>query len=253
VGYFASGFAFDGAPDWGAVRSLFESFSIRGYQHKECGVCLLDVWRSQKSDSSRFPFTTGPISAGSISHPMPMSRVTDAFDEICWVLSSVETVQFQTNWLCIPLLLSSTTGRTTFAFTADDDSFDYGALASTTSLVRMGCTIGRFDIVLNNGIFSVTPCVDAEQEGTVDGDDELFAALTAIEEVRLLPPRSDSEGRLVYRHPSDAWPPEWGDVEQLLGFGTFDPFLNLTEDFEVVYEHLPARGARTTRPWWKLW
>lgn len=253
MGYLSSGFAFDGIPDWGAVHSVFESFSIRGYKHKECGVCLLDVWKSKKNHPSRYPFTTQPIPAESIPHPMPTSRITAAFDEICSILSAVETVEYQPDWLCIPLLLSSAIDRPTFAFTADDDLVDYGALASPTALVRMGCQIGMFDIVLENGIFSVTPFASEEQEETVEYDDELFAALASIEEVRVLPARAISGGLQIYRHPSDMWPSEWGDVEKLLGFGTFDPLLDLDNDFEVVYEHVPTSSARMSRPWWKLW
>jgi len=251
MGYLASGYAFSAEPDWERVRRLLPAHHVRGYKHKERPLWMLDAWKSIRGVPEHYPFTGEPIRFQDleIEGAERDSALATTFERIC---DLVAYPPYERAFLRVPLAIAATANAPTFAFTADDDTLDFAALIDADSYVRIGCRMEDLDLVLDDGVLRVMPLDSGEHD---DGSmSELLLDLARIENVRIGEPTTvGGESSLIYYHPSTVWPREWGNAEELLGFGTFDPFETFTEQFAPVFEANlpksapPAPAANTPR------
>lgn len=241
MGYLGSGYAFCAEPDWERVRRLLPSFHVRGYRHKDRPLWMLDAWKSIRGVDEHYPFTGEPIRFEDleIEGAKPDSALATTFERICDLLAS-EYPPYERPFLRVPIAIAAAANAPTFAFTADDDTLDFAALIVSGSYVRLGCRMEALDLVLDNGVLRVMP-LESDDGGPMS---ELLRRLARIENVRVDEPTTAvGENRLIYYHPSTVWPSEWGNAEELLGFGTFDPFETFAEQFTPVFEGNPPKSA----------
>jgi hypothetical protein len=250
MGYLSSGYAFSVEPDWERVRRLLPAFHVRGYKHGDRPLWMLDAWKTIAGVQEHYPFTGEPIEFKDleIEDTKPDPPLATTFERICdLVEASGEYVSYERAFLRVPLAVAAAAQAQTFAFTADDDTLDFAALVDAGSYVRLGCRMESLDMVLDDGVLRVMPLTSDEDDD--DGPmSKLLRGLARIENVRLGEPTTVNDGRRIYYHPSTVWPEEWGNAEELLGFGTFDPFETFAEQFEPVFEaNLPKDRGHTPR------
>jgi hypothetical protein len=246
MGYLASGYAFSVEPDWERVRRLLPKFHVRGYKHKDRPLWMLDAW--QTTPGEHYPFTGQPIEFKDlkIEGAKPDSPLATTFERICdLVAASDEYPSYERAFLRVPLAIAAAAKAPTFAFTADDDTLDFAALVDSGSYVSLGCRMESLDMVLDDGVLRVMPFRSDEDEDDDGPASELLRGLARLENVRVGETRTVEGGWLIYHHPTAVWPDEWGNVEELLGFGTFDPFETFAEQFAPVFEaNLPKSPPR---------
>jgi hypothetical protein len=205
---------------------------------------MLDAWKTIRGVDEHFPFTGQPIEFKdlAIERAEPDSPLATTFERICDIVAaSGEYLPYERALLRVPLAIAAAAKAPTFAFTADDDTLDFAALVESGSYVSMGCRMERLDLVLDGGALRVTPLdSDEDDDGAMS---ELLRGLARIEDVRVAEPTTVDGGRLIYHYPSAMWPGEWGNAEELLGFGTFDPFERFAEQFAPVFGANLPKGA----------
>jgi hypothetical protein len=205
---------------------------------------MLDAWKSIRGVDEHYPFTGEPIRFKdlAIEGAEPDSALATTFERICDLVAA-EYPPYERAFLRVPLAIAAAAAAPTFAFTADDDTLDFAALIESGSYVRMGCRMEELDLVLDDGVLRVTPLDSDEHD---DGRrPELERGLARLENVRVGELTTAAGGNLIYYHPSTVWPAEWGNAEELLGFGTFDPFETFAEQFAPVFEaNLPKSAPR---------
>jgi hypothetical protein len=248
MGYFASGYAFGSTPNWQRLEALLPRFEVRGYRHTTAALFLLEAYKSSGEGREHFPFTAGPITAKDLATGPSPSRpaVVQAFDAVGERLRDSAGGDYEAHWLEVSLAIASAADTPTFAFTADDETYDRAAFAAAGGIVRARCRLGAFDVCLEGDAVAVVPYVLEEDDYAPD--DDLLAALGPLPNVRVGKPKLLEGGFRIFDHPTTLWPQEWGDAGELLGFGTFDPFERFDDDFELVFESRP-----TAKPWWKVW
>ena len=250
MGYLITGFAFGTQPQWQRLGGLFPTFPGRGYKHRRASLFLWDVWKPNPRDTrEHFPFSAGPIVPRDVQapHSVPSTPVSDAFDRVCRRLEqNAGYPVYPAGWLGIPLLVAATAGVPTYSFTADDESLDFAAFVDSGAIQTAGCRHHAFELIVERNALSVKPLVNEEDDEELD--EELLASLVRMEGIKLLDTTHIQGGSRIHDHPARLWPKGWGDPEQLLGLGTWDPFETFTEDFELVFETKPVN-----RPWWKFW
>ena len=247
MGYLSSGYAFSAEPDWERVRRLLPAYRVRGYKHKDRSLWMLDAWKSIPGVSEHYPFTGEPIQFQDLEleGAEPASPLATTFERICDLVASPYP-PYERAFLRVPLAIAAAANAPTFAFTADDDTLDFAALIDAGSYVRMGCRMEGLDLVLDDGAL----CVMALDRGEHDDESTpgLLHRLARVANVRIGEPTADAgETSLIYYHPSAVWPSEWGNAEELLGFGTFDPFETFAEQFALVFEANPPTKAPPER------
>lgn len=247
VGYFVSGYAFAGAPRWRDLERLLAPLRVRGYRHNAGRLYLLDAWAGRRDGRGHSAFCGEPIRASLLeaAGPLPTLAVIAAFDEINTLLRDVAAVDYGAHWLGVPLLIASAAGKPTFAFTADDDVFDFAAYVDAGAIVHAGCRLGPFKVIAGEDTLFVVP--QASEEDDYVPDDDLLARLAALRNVQVLATENIDGGLPLHEHPLILWPKTWGNPTELLGLGTFDGLVGLEEKFEVVHESRPPPKA-----WWKL-
>lgn len=247
MGYLVSGYAFAGAPRWAELERLLAAFRLRGYRQKAGPLFLLDAW-APRGGGKHSPFCAEPVRASMLegAGPNSASAVVAAFDEIGTLLGDVAAADYGAGWLSVPLSIAAAAGTPTFAFTADDDMFDFAAYVDAGAIVHAGCRLGPFKVIAGEEMLFVVPY--AIEEDDYVPDDALLARLAALRNVQVLATEHVDGGFPLHEHPLILWPKNWGDATELLGFGTFDALVRLDEEFEVVHESGPR-----PRAWWKLW
>ncbi len=245
MGYLASGYAFSVEPDWQRVRRLLPGFHVRGYKHRNRALWMLDAWKTIPGVNEHFPFTGAPIEFKDLKleSAEPDVPLATTFEQICdLVEASGQYLGYERALLRVPLAVAAAAKAPTFVFAADDDTLDFAALVEGGSYVKAGCRMEVLDMVLDGGLLRVMPL-----ESDADDDDgtmsELLRGLAKIENVSLGEPTRVDGGRRIYHHPTTVWPDEWGSAEELLGFGTFDPFDTFAEQFEPVFEANPPKNG----------
>jgi hypothetical protein len=249
MAYFATGYAFGSEPAWERIQRSLPQFHLRGYKHKERELWMLDAWQTRFA-APHEPFGDGPPSPHDFAvkaQPVPeavalFDRIEEALGE--WWGSRV----YGADWLLVPWSVASAAGVPTFAFIADDESYDFAALVAEGAFVRVGCRVGLLDVVLDGESFRIVPYSDEDDEPLAP---ELLDKLASLPGVRLSKPAAPFDSAF-YSQPAGLWPAEWGDGEKLLGLGTWDPLLNFEQTFALVYQAnppaLPAPPAKPAKP-----
>jgi hypothetical protein len=67
---------------------------------------------------------------------------------------------------------------------------------------------------------------------------DVITAAKTVAGVSVLEPRDIEGGPTLYECPVSQWPKAAGDPAGVLGLGTWDPLLNVEEEFAVVFEKL---------------
>jgi hypothetical protein len=251
MGYLTTGYAFAQEPDWARIHRSLPGYCVRGYKQKDGRLWLLDAWKKAADDREHFPFCTNPVQAGDLGAEAVAASggPVAAFDEICNALREYELVDYQPGWLNVSLSIANAAGTATFAFTADDEVYDFAALVDSGKFVRLGCRFEPFNLEFDQDGFRVTPHI-SEEDGEVPPAD-LLSKLAAVGGTRVTQPVSTEGGFRFYQHPADLWPAEWGNCRNLLGFGTFDPFENFEDRFTLVYD--ADAPDKQEKSWWTRW
>lgn len=242
MGYLATGYAFAREPDWVRIHREIPAFHVRGYKHKERELWLLDAWNTPIGDAHS-PFHAEPIQRRDLhSRPArPVSETVIVFDRICDLLRESGSVYYEPGWLSVPLSISLAARTSAFAFTADDEVFDFATHVDSGTFVRLGCRLEFLDLMLDHGTFRITP-YESEEDDEAPAP-ELLRRLASIPGVRVVKPVKINGGFSIYQHPTDQWPTEWGNCKDLLGFGTFDPFDNFQQAFALTYQANPSSSS----------
>jgi len=242
MSYFANGFVFTSKPDFEAASKLVASRLARGYKHNYHPVWLLDLWRPRgKLQLRRAPFCD-PAADGFRGDLTTLDVPTRAF------LAALERLQqairFQNagpevSNVHLALAVAGSTRCPAFFFAADDEETDMGCNAVSGSLVSFGCRLDRLSVQYSTGQIAVTPLNYLEDDDE-EGLEELTRAAKAVAGISVLEPRDIETGRVLYENPVGQWPKGAGNPAEILGLGTWDPLLNIEDDFAVVFEKLSA-------------
>lgn len=240
MGYFGNGFVFTSKPDFEAATKVVPDRLARGYKHIHHPVWLLDFWKPRgKLQVRRAPFCD-PAADGFRTDLSGIDAATRAF---LTVLEGLEPATGCRNTgpeiSCVHLALaiSGATQCPTFFFAADDDETDIGCNAVWGSLVSFGCRLDRLSVDYIAGQTTVTPLNYLEDVGEEDLQ-ELILAVKSVAGISVLEQRDIENGQVLYENPVGQWPKAAGNPTEILGIGTWEPLLNLENDFAVVFEKL---------------
>jgi len=264
LGYYGNGFIFTSTPAWPALEMLPSDFGFTGYRHKTSGVFALDVWKC--TGHPHWPFTDEPGRMAMTPLPGSTEDVLARFGEICEAIRTAEITEaiYGESLLRLTVYLSSILGVDTFFFAADDELRDMAARAQGRVLTDFRVRFGAYAVAFSGGTFRVTARSFVE-------DDEIAYSENVLARIRALPgttvtePERVTNGNPLYESALQLWPSEAGDPAKLLGIGTWDPFLQIDEDFSKVASRTCAvtRKPRRTpqlppikavrKPWWRFW
>jgi hypothetical protein len=231
---------FAAEPDFAAVGSAVSDRHVRGYKHNRRPVWLLDVWQPRgKLAFRRAPFcdpaATGfrmdleAVDADSRGFLAKLQLLREAIGQ--------RTADPELGNLHLALAVAKAARQFTFFFAADDDETDMGCQTVAGSLVSFGGRIDRLAVQYSEGRTTVTPLSFLEDDDEEDLR-KLIARASRVAGVSFLPPRDIEGGQTLYENPVAQWPTDAGDPAEILGFGTWDPLLNIERDFAVVFERL---------------
>lgn len=237
MGYFANGFVFTAEPNFAAVPPVLPGRSIRGYKHNHRDLWLLDVWKSRGRLRRHAPFcepAAEDFIADHSSFDDPTQQFLTTFQQVittCEPGAGSDEVSINQ----MALVIAAAARRPTYFFAADDEELDLGGRADPKALLSFSCRLCRTSVRYDRGRVEVTPLSYGEDELDV----QAFAdCMKALPQVILHPSRDMGDGPLLYENPVEQWPQEAGDPTAILGFGTWDPLLNVESDFHVVFESL---------------
>ena len=236
-----------------------------GYRHKATGVTALDVWKC--TGRQHWPFTDEPGKIAMTPLPGTTEDILARFGEICEAIRTAELTEaiYGEPLLRLTAYLSSILGVDTFFFAADDELTDMAARASGRVLTDFRIRFGAYAVVFADSHFRVTPREFVE-------DDEIAYSEKVLERIRVLPdttvaePERIDNGNPLYESAVLLWPQEAGDPAELLGIGTWDPFLKIDADFSTVASRIcpvtkkprppsqwPTALKPKKKPWWRFW
>jgi hypothetical protein len=242
MGYFANGFVFTSEPDFASASRVVPGRFVRGYKHNRQPIWLLDIWKPRgKLQVRRSPFCD-PAAEAFRTDLTRVDAPTNAF------LAALERLRQaighrgdgpEVSGVHLALAVADATACPSYFFAADDEETDMGCNAVSTSLVSFGCRLDRLSIRYTSGQTTVIP-LNYLEDGDEEGLQELIAAASNVPGVSLQAPRDIEGGQVLYENPVDQWPKTAGNPAEILGLGTWDPLLNIDEDFTVVFEKLSA-------------
>ena len=238
MGYFSNGFVFTTLPDFEGVGNAIPNRWARGYKHNQNSIWLLDLWRSlEKPQRRREPFCE-PAGDGFQMDLAVIDGATreflDIFERLLRAVSLRDSsLAFSSTYLA--LAVAAAARCPTFFFAADDEETDMGCNAIPGSLISFGCRLDRLCVEYNGEKVSATP-LNYDEDDDEDGMRELIAAANTVPGLSVQKPRTIEGGQISYEHPVAQWPEVAGDPTEILGLGTWDPLLNIEQDFRVVYE-----------------
>jgi hypothetical protein len=240
MGYFANGFVFTSLPDFEAATKVVPGRLARGYKHNQHSVWLLDLWKPRgKLKLRRSPFCD-PAAEGFRTDLAVVDVATRAF------LTALERLRQaiglgssgpEVSNVHLALAVATAARCPAFFFAADDEETDMGCNAISGSLVSFGCRLDRLSVEYKSERTSFTPLNHLE-DGDEEGMQEVIAAANTVVGVSVLAPRDIEGGQTLYEYPVAQWPKAAGDPAEILGLGTWDPLLNVENDFAVCFEKL---------------
>jgi hypothetical protein len=264
LGYYGNGFIFTSTPAWPALETLPSNFGFTGYRHKASGVFALDVWKC--TGHQHWPFTDMPGQVAMPPLPGSTEDVLERFNEICETIRTAEITEaiYGEPLLRLTAYLSSILGVDTFFFAADDELTDMAARARVSRLTDFRVRFGAYAVDFSAGAFRVTPRSFVE-DGEIAYSENVLARIRALPGTTVTDPERVMNGNPLYESAVQLWPPDAGDPAKLLGIGTWDPFLQIEEDFSRVASRIcpvtrkprqtpqlpPIKPAR--KPWWRFW
>lgn len=237
MGYFKNAFVSTSPVDYRHILPLVPERCLSAYKHKNRGVWLLDLWKPRRT-RAHTPFcesATEDIQVDSLSIDLPTTNFIESLIRVCDSLA--DTVDpFDLVSVYVPLALAAATSTPMFYFAADDELTDMACLADPGSVAAFGCRLGPISIQYRSGETIITPLHCLE-----DDDDQIIVLEDIIDRLDLLPgisveaTREIDGGLQMYENPLRHWPAEAGDAGEILGLGTWDPFVNFDRDFERVF------------------
>jgi hypothetical protein len=239
MGYFAVGFAFPRAPNWQALRALLPQHRLRGYQHKSAPLCMLDVWEPDTgSKREHYPFVGDFENPAEIAGAAPASALGSAFDKVADALD-IQYI-YRAGWGRLAAAVARAAGTETLLFRANDDEYHFACLARPDGgepVAELLCRYEDIRLRAEGGklIAQLYEPIEDEEEYATD-EDEFAQSLEGIAGVAIGPRLEPVDGFLIHHEAVELWPAAWGNCETLLGLGTFDPFVQMGEDFKVVLE-----------------
>lgn len=239
MGYFANGFVFTSPPNFDAAGRVAPGRSARGYKHKQHSIWLLDLWKPRgKLQLRRSPFCD-PAAVGFRTELAAVDQATRDF------LMAIERLRQAVGLansgpelanVHLTLAVAAAARCPAFFFAADDEEMDMGCNAVSGSLVSFSCRLDRLTVQYADGQTAVTP-LNYLEDGDEEGLEESADAAKTVAGVTVFEPRDIEGGQVLYEHPVGQWPKAAGDPAEILGLGTWDPLLNLENDFAVVFEN----------------
>ena len=238
MGYFANGFVFTNQPDFEAASKIVPARSARGYKHSRHPIWLLDLWTPRGAANRRSPFCDQAAEGFRTDAPFdaPTGVLLTALEGLRKAIWSGRAGQ-EVAGIHLALTVAAATRCPTFFFAADDEEIDMACNAEPGTLVSFGCRLDRLSIQYAAGQTAVTPLnylEDDDEEGLQD----LIEAVKTVPGISVEAPRDIDGGQALYENPVSHWPESAGDPAEILGLGTWDPLLNLEDDFTVVFEKL---------------
>jgi hypothetical protein len=254
VGYYANALVLGAAPDAGRLPGLFKAgANVVVYKHRRAALWLVDAWIPTKRP--HFPFTDeAPLQVLEAGEDDAADRYVAAAGALDDGLEG-----YAEPWIRWTQQAARTLGQDAFAFVADDEGRDAACLASPAGGLRCKARHEATAIEIDGAAVTVVP-FDLVEDPEYNLPEEALDDLRELDGVQVAPARVIDGGHTLYGNVVALWP--IGDPGELVGIGTWDPFLELERDFEVVSGVAGdnnsaaggAAGATTTpRPWWKFW
>jgi hypothetical protein len=160
--------------------------------------------------------------------------------------------------------LSQRVGGPLFFFAADDESTDMAMAAVDGLFSEYRLDFGTYLINFGRGVLTVVPRTFSEDPERTYSEDVL-AEIRSIPGVEVAPPVVIEGGDMLYGSAVALWPSEAGDPAETLGIGTWDPFMNVEDDYDEVFTRScpatdrnpaleqPRTAVASRKPWWKFW
>jgi hypothetical protein len=253
MGYFGGAFVFTQEPSWGRMRQFMPELNFRGYKHKDKNIWLLDFWEGE-NESHEYPFVDAYES--DTLEKLPENETSKSFSEIKGNLDEYCDANYGSGWHKLTVAVAKVLILPTYFFAADDEFYDFACSVSPLGSTDMiAC---RFDPrcsddgkAMSNTLhvkfagngWTVTPLTYDDLPGEESTSSEaVLAKLRAVPHVTVSAPCEDE--RIFYENPVKEWPSGAGSPEEILGIGTWDPYLNIDSDFSVVFERVPGKTAK---------
>ncbi|XAM01102.1 hypothetical protein OT109_06890 [Phycisphaeraceae bacterium D3-23] len=271
MGYFGTATVLTTEPDWQRLDSLADLKSIRGFRHKTQSIWLIETGfrAGRKTD---WPFMEYPCSKPKVAADNTDSSVIESRDAIQKIISGARDAfdSIDIIYLDIAIRLAAALDQTVFTFAADDESTDLACQVGPDSIDLFASRSLACLYVFKNGEHQVSLYPYEEEPDETSHLEDIKAKLHETS------PRAEAEivevneGSTQFYHCAHTyWPKEGGNPETMLQIGTWDPFMNLRDDYEEVYEKLfvdrkplpsqekqphpdPAATSQV-KPWWKFW
>lgn len=240
MGSFSNGFVFTIEPDFEGLADCVRDRNLRGYAHRSRDVWLLDAWEpSKRPETQHRPFTTDVVRRvpfeSSTEHASPAARqFLDVLPRIKQqtFLSSPEP---EHSGLKIALAISHAVEGEVYFFAADDELVDCACIASKRNLSRVRCRFDQLDVEFENGSTLITPLLFEEHPDYGQPASDIPDLTGKFAGVVIRPAR-EIEALELYANPAKLWPSSAGDPGETLGFGTWEPLMNLERDFQIVFQ-----------------
>lgn len=240
MGYFTNGFVFTSLPDFEAASKVVPGRLARGYKHNKHSVWLLDLWKPRgKLQLRRSPFCDPAaegfrtdldvVDGGALAFLTALERLRQAI--------GLGSGGPEVSNVHLAVAVATAARCPAFFFAADDEETDMGCNAISGSLVSFGCRLDRLSVEFSGGQTAVTPLNHLEDDDE-EGMQDVITAAKTVPGVSVFEPRDIEGGQTLYEYPVAQWPKAAGDPAEILGLGTWDPLLNVENDYAVVFEKL---------------
>lgn len=239
MGYFVNALVFDTPPDFNAIVKINPGRFACGYKHKSKPFWLLDFWLPRGTIRRRVgPFCDPAFARGQFfesfpSEPLhPMNRLLSLFEAVD-IDPDVEL-----EYIHFAVAVSRATKNDVHCFAADDNELDVGVNAANGNLVSFGVRRDCISFVYENDQCTVTP-INLFDEENEEEFVRTVGKLKSLGVTEFADVRDNMDGQQLFEHPVGQWPFDNGTAEEILGLGTWDPLINLDNDFEIIFEFEP--------------
>jgi hypothetical protein len=240
MGYFANALVFNSPPDFDAIVKINPGRFARGYKHKSKTFWLLDFWLPRGTIRRRVgPFCDPAFARGIFCDSSFESEPLYPINILLSLLQAVDvSLDVDLEYIHFAIAASRATKNKVFCFAADDNDLDVGVNASNGDLLSFGLRRDCISFVFANNRCTFTP-INLFDEDNQEEFHHTLEKLKTMGNAEISEIRDGMEGQQLFEHPVGQWQFENGTAEEILGLGTWDPLINLDDDFEIVFEFEP--------------